>query len=103
MGEARLDLSGAGDNRMMKGLIVFLRERAKGARVSVPPGGMGSKMAGTSGHLVNTTRNKVGEASKSVSSETGTLRVGSWYRRAQLEPTGKKKLFPGSSKGLVGD
>jgi len=40
MGEARLSLSGAEENRVMEGLIVFLTERAKGAGFPVPPGDM---------------------------------------------------------------
>jgi len=47
MGEARVSLSGAMENRVMKGLIVFLTERAEGAGVPVPPGYMCGKVAGT--------------------------------------------------------
>ena len=33
MGETRLSLSGAEENRVLEGLIVFLTERAEGAKV----------------------------------------------------------------------
>ena len=36
---------------MLEGLILFLKERQEGARISVPPGDMGSKVAGTCTHL----------------------------------------------------
>jgi len=53
MGEVRLSLSGAAEDRVLEGLIVFLTERAEGAGVPVPPGDMRSKVAGTCTHLVN--------------------------------------------------
>jgi len=40
MGETRLSLSGAEENRVIEGLMVFLTERAKGAGIPVPPGDM---------------------------------------------------------------
>jgi len=46
MGEARVSLSGAEQNRVFEGLIVFLTERAEGAGVPVPPGDMCGKVAG---------------------------------------------------------
>ena len=75
MGEARLSLSGAEENRVLEGLIIFLTERAEGAGVPVPPGDMRGKVAGTSTHLVNAATYKSRKASKGVGSEAGTIRV----------------------------
>jgi len=75
MGEARLGLSGAEENRVLEGLIVFLTERAEGAGVSVPPGGICSKVAGTGTHLLNAATYKSREASKGVGREAGTIRI----------------------------
>jgi len=47
MGETRLSLSRAEENRVLEVLIVFLTERAEGAEVAVPPGDMCGKVAGT--------------------------------------------------------
>jgi len=75
MGEARLDLSGTEEYRVLEGLVVFLEERAKGARISVPPEDMGSKVAGTCAHLVNAASYKPRKASEGVRSEAGTIKV----------------------------
>jgi len=75
MGEARLDLSRTEEDRGFEGLIVFLAERAEGARITIPPGDMGSKVAGTFVHLVNTAAYKMGKASEGVRSEAGTVQV----------------------------
>jgi len=75
MGEARLGLSGAVENRVLEGLIVFLTERAEGARISVPPGDIGSEVAGTYAHLVNAARYKPRKASEGGSSEAGTEEI----------------------------
>jgi len=47
MGQTRLSLSGAKENRVLERLIVFLAERAEGAGVPVPPGEMFGDVAGT--------------------------------------------------------
>jgi len=80
MGEARLRLSGAEENRVLEGLIVFLTERAEGAGVPVPPGDMRGKVTGTCTHLVNAATYRSRKASKGVGSEAGTIRVceGHW-------------------------
>jgi len=75
MGEARLVLSGAEDNHVLEGLIVFLTEMAEGARFSVPPGDMTSKVAATCVHLVNAATHKPGKASEGVRSEPGTVNI----------------------------
>jgi len=75
MGEARLSLSGAEENREVEGLIVFLTERVEGAGVLVPLGDMGGKVAGTCTHLVNAATYKSRKASKGMGSEAGTIRV----------------------------
>jgi len=76
MGEARVSLSGAEKNCVLKGLIAFLTERAEGAGVPIPPGGMCGKVAGTCTHLVNAATYKSRKASKGVGSEAGTIRIG---------------------------
>ena len=60
---------------MLEGLIVFLAERAEGARVSIPQGDMGSKVAGTCAHLVNAAAYKPRQAGEGVRSEAGTVKV----------------------------
>ena len=75
MGEARLTFSGAEENRVLEGLIVFLTERAEGAGVPVPPGDMCGKVAGTCTHLVNAATYKPRKASKGVGGEAGTIRI----------------------------
>jgi len=47
MGEAMVSLSGAVENRVLEGLIVFLTERAEGAGVRFPQGYMSGKVTGT--------------------------------------------------------
>jgi len=93
MGEARLGLSGTEENRMLEGLIVFLMERAEGARVSVPPGDMSSKVAGTCADLMNAATYKLWKASESVRSETGTVWIGEGHRRTCVQPVGEKRLY----------
>jgi len=73
MGEARLDLSGSEENRVLERLIVFLTERAESARISIPPGDMGSKVAGTCAHLVNAATYKPRKTSEGMRSEVGTV------------------------------
>jgi len=90
MGEARLDLSGTEENRMLEGLIVFLTERAEGARVSVPPGDMSSKVAGTCAHLMNAAAYKPWKASKGVRSVAGTVQVREGHRRTCAQPVGER-------------
>jgi len=68
-------LSGAVENRVLEGLIVFLTERAECAGVPVPPGDMRGKVAGTRTHLVNAATYKPRKASKGVASEAGTIRI----------------------------
>jgi len=75
MGEARLGLSGEEEDRVLEGLIIFLTERAEGARISVPPGDMGSKVAGTCAHLVNVATYKTRKASKGMRSEASTVKI----------------------------
>jgi len=75
MGEARLGLSGAEEDHMLEGLIVFLTERAESAGISISPGDMGSKVAGTCSHLMDAATYKQWKASKGVSSEAGTVRI----------------------------
>jgi len=74
MGETRLSLSGAEENGVLEGLIVFLTERAEGAGVPVPSGDMCGKVAGTRTHLVNAARYKSRKASEGMGSEAGTIR-----------------------------
>jgi len=71
----RLGLSRVEENRVLEGLVVLLFKRAKGARNSVPPGGMGNKVAGTCAHLVNVAAYKLGKASEGVRSKAGTVKV----------------------------
>jgi len=75
IGEARPDLSRTEEDRVLQGLIVFLAERAEGARVSIPPGVTGSKVAGMCAHLVNAAAYKPRQAGEGVRSETGTVQV----------------------------
>jgi len=84
MGEARLGLSGAEENRVLEGLIVLLTERAEGAGVPAPPGDMSGKVAVTCTHLVNVATYKSREASKGVGSEGGTIRIREGHWRAQV-------------------
>jgi len=84
MGEARLGLGGAEENRVLEGLIVFLTERAEGAGVPTPPGDMCGKVAGTCTHLVNAATYKSREASKGMGSEAGTIRIREGHWRTQV-------------------
>ena len=90
MGEARLGLSGTEKNRMLEGLIVFLTERAEGTRVSVPPGDMSSKVAGTCAHLMNAAAYKPRETSKGVRREAGAVLVRQGHRQTCVQPVGEK-------------
>jgi len=90
MGEARLDLSRTEEDRVLEGLIIFLAERAEGARITVPPGDMGSKVAGTCAHLVNVATYKLEKASEGVRSEAGTVQVCQRYGRAYVKPVGEE-------------
>jgi len=75
MGKARLSLSGAEENHVFEGVIVFLTERADGAGVPAPPGDMCAKVAGTCTHQVNAATYKSRKASEGVGSEAGTIRI----------------------------
>jgi len=70
-----MSLSGAEENRMLEGLIVFLTERAEGAGVPVPPGDMCGKVACTGTQLVNTATYKSRKGSNGVGSVAGTRRT----------------------------
>jgi len=76
MGEVRVSLSGAVENQVLEGLIVFLTERAEGAGVPIPPGYVCGKVAGTCMHLVYAATYKLRKASKGMGSEAGTIRIG---------------------------
>jgi len=80
MGESRVSLSGAVENRVLEGLIVFLTERAEGAGVPVPPGYMCGKVAGTRTHLVYAATDKLRKACKGMGSEAGIIRIGRGHR-----------------------
>jgi len=84
MGEARVGLSGAVENRVLEGLIVFLTERAECAGVPAPPGYMRGKVAGTRAHLVNAATYKSRKASKGMGSEAGTIRIREGHWRTQV-------------------
>jgi len=84
MGEARLHLSRVEEDRVLEGLIVFLAERAEGASIPIPPGDMGSKVAGTSAHLVNAATYKLEKDSEGVRSEAGIVKVCRRYWRAYV-------------------
>jgi len=86
MGEARVSLSAAMENRVLEGLIVFLTERTDGAGVPVPPGYMCGKVAGTSTHLIYAATYKSRKASKGMGSEAGTIRVVRGHRWAYIQP-----------------
>jgi len=60
---------------VLEGLVVFLAEKAEGAGISIPPGDMSSKMAGTCSHLVNSAACKPRKASEGVRSKAGTVEV----------------------------
>jgi len=90
MGEARLGLSGTEVNRMLEGLIVFLTEWAEGARVSVPPGNVCSRLGRTCAHLMNAATYKPFKASEGVRSETRTVRIREVHRRTCVQPVGEK-------------
>ena len=81
MGELRVSLSGAEENRVLEGLIVFLTEWVEGAGVPVPSGDMCGKVAGTCTHLVNAATYTPRKASKGMGSEAGTIRIGEWHWR----------------------
>jgi len=70
-----MSLSGAVENSLLEGLIVFLTERAECAGVPVPPGDMRGKLAGTRTHLVNTATYELRKAGKGMGSEAGTMRI----------------------------
>jgi hypothetical protein len=90
MGEARVSLSGAVENRVLEGLIVFLTERAEGAGVPVPPGNMRGKVAGTRTHLVYAATYKSRKASKGMGSKAGTIRVVGGHRWTYVQPVSKE-------------
>jgi len=71
-----VSLSGAVENRVLEGLIIFNRERAEGAGLPVDPGYMCGKVAGTRTHLVYAGTYKLNKASKGRGSEAGTIRIG---------------------------
>jgi len=75
MGEARQGLSRAEENRVLERLVVFLAERAEGAGISIAPGDMSSKVAGTCAYLVNAAAYKTRKASQGVRSKTDTVEV----------------------------
>jgi len=75
MGEARLGLSMAEDDCMLEGLVVYLAEWAEGARISIAPGDMSSKVAGTCAHQVNAATYTLWKASEGMSSKAGTVEV----------------------------
>jgi len=70
-----VSLSGAEENGVLEGLIVFLTERAEGAGVPVPLGDMRGKVAGTCTHLVNAATYRGRKATKCVGSKAGTIRI----------------------------
>jgi len=75
---------------MLEGLFVFLTERAEGVRVAVPLGDMGSKVAGTCAHLMNTAAYIPWKASKGVRREAGTVRIREGHWRTCGQPVGEK-------------
>jgi len=90
MGEARFDLSRAVENSITEGVIVLLTAGAESTSDSVPPGTMGSKVAGTCAHLVDMTTYEPWEASKGVRSKTTIVHVCCWYNGAHIEPVGEE-------------
>jgi len=79
MGEVRVSLNGAVENRVLERLIVFLTERAEGAGVPLPPGYICGKVAGTCTHLVYAATYKSRKASKGMGSEAGMIRIGTGH------------------------
>ena len=75
---------------MLEGVIVFLTERAHGARVSVPPGDMCSKVASTCAHLMNVATYKPWKASEAMRSEAGTVRIREGHWRTCIQPVSEK-------------
>jgi len=65
---------------MLEELMVFLAETAESARISIPPGDMGSKVASTCAHLVNTATYKTRKTSEGMWREAGSVKVsrGNW-------------------------
>jgi len=90
MGQARLGLNGAEENRVLEGLIVFLTERAEGAGVPTPSGDMCGKIAGACRHLVNAAAYKSREASKGVGSVAGTIRIREGLWGTQVQPVSEE-------------
>jgi len=84
MGEARVGLCGAVENRVLEGLIAFLKERAEYAGVPAPLGIMRGKVAGTRTHLVNAATYKSRKASKGLGSEASTIRIQERHWRTQV-------------------
>jgi len=60
---------------VFQGLVLFLAERAEGAGISIAPGDISSKVAGTCAHLVNAATYKPRKASEGVRSKAGTVEV----------------------------
>jgi len=87
---------------MLEGLVVFLTDRAEGGRVSVPPGDMSSKMAGSCTHLMNAAAYGTWKAGKGVRNEGEAVRIREGHRRTCVQPVGEKGLYQRSSEGLVG-
>ena len=98
-----MSLSGAMENRVLEGLILFLTQRAEGAGVPVPPGYMCGKVAGTRTHLVYAATHISRKASKGMGSEAGTIRVVTGHRWTDIQPVSEERLYQRSSERLVGD
>jgi len=75
MGETRLGLTRAEDNRVLEGLVVFLAERAEGVGISIPLGDMSSKATGTCVHLVNAAAYKPRKAREGMRSKACPVEV----------------------------
>jgi len=80
MGEKKLSLSGAEENRVLEGLIVVVTEWAEGAGVPVPPGNICGKVAGPCTHLVNAATYKSRKASKGMGCQAGTIMIRKGHR-----------------------
>jgi len=85
-----VSLSGAVEDRVLEGLIVFLTERAEGAGVPVPPGYMSGKVAGTCTHLVYAATYKSRKASKGMGSGAGIIRIGRGHRWTYVQPVSEE-------------
>ena len=71
----RLDLSRAEEDHVLEGLIIFLAERAEGARICVSPGDMSSKVASTCTYQVNAATYKTRKASEGIWRAAGTVKI----------------------------